>query len=261
MAYVVSLSQFEGPLDLLLHLISKAKVDIKDIFVSQITEQYLASLEGIDELDMDVASEFLTMAATLLEIKSRALLPRPPAPEEEGEETPEQALIRRLEEYKLYKESAGQMKEFEKAAFQVFSKLPEEYPLPPQPIELTGLSIDGLVRALERIIARQTQAEDPGRVFRAITRDKFTIEQCVFNLTSRLRKGPVLFTDMLSSHVTRDEIVSYFMAMLELLKMGRLHAQQETAFDDILILPGRRDGEDGDEDSAADAGSAGETEA
>ena len=261
MAYVVSLSQFEGPLDLLLHLISKAKVDIKDIFVSEITEQYLASLDGIDELDMDVASEFLTMAATLLEIKSRALLPRPPKPEEEGEETPEQALIRRLEEYKLYKESAGQMKEFEKAAFQVFSKLPEEYPLPPQPIELTGLSVDGLVRALERIIARQTQADDPGRVFRAIMRDKFTIEQCVFNLTSRLRKGPVLFTDMLSSHVTRDEIVSYFMAMLELLKMGRLHAQQEAAFDDILILPGRGDGEDGDEDSAADAGSAGEAEA
>ena len=261
MAYVVSLSQFEGPLDLLLHLISKAKVDIKDIFVSQITEQYLASLDGIDELDMDVASEFLTMAATLLEIKSRALLPRPPAPEEEGEETPEQALIRRLEEYKLYKESAGQMKEFEKAAFQVFSKLPEEYPLPPQPIELTGLTVDGLVRALERIIARQTQADDPGRVFRAITRDRFTIEQCVFNLTSRLRKGPVLFTDMLSSHVTRDEIVSYFMAMLELLKMGRLHAQQEEAFDDILILPGRRDGEDGDEDSAAGTGNAGETEA
>lgn len=261
MAYVVSLKQFEGPLDLLLHLISKAKVDIKDIFISEITEQYLASLEGIDELDMDVASEFLTMAATLLEIKSRALLPRPPSPEEEGEETPEQALIRRLEEYKLYKESAGQMKEFEKAAFQVFSKLPEEYPLPPQPVELTGLSLDGLVRALERIIARQTQAEDPGRVFRAITRDKFTIEQCVFNLTSRLRKGPVLFTDMLSSHVTRDEIVSYFMAMLELLKMGRLHAQQEQAFDDILILPGRGDGEDGDEDSAAGAGDAGEAEA
>ena len=254
MAYVVSLKQFEGPLDLLLHLISKAKVDIKDIFVSQITEQYLASLEGIDELDMDVASEFLTMAATLLEIKSRALLPRPPAEAEEGEETPEQALIRRLEEYKLYKESAGQMKEFEKAAFQVFSKLPEEYPLPPQPIELTGLSIDGLVRALERIIARQTQEADPGRVFRSITRDKFTIEQCVFNLTSRLRKGPVLFTDMLSDQVTRDEIVSYFMAMLELLKLGKLHAQQEKAFDDILIMPGRRDGEDGEDgtDAAAD---------
>ena len=254
MAYVVTLSQFEGPLDLLLHLISKAKVDIKDIFVSEITEQYLASLEGIEELDMDVASEFLTMAATLLEIKSRALLPRPPKEEEDGEESPEQALIRRLEEYKLYKESAGRMKEFEKVAMQVFSKLPEEYPLPPQPVELTGLSLDGLVRALERIIARQTQEADPGRVFRSITRDKFTIEQCVFNLTSRLRKGPVLFTDMLSEQVTRDEIVSYFMAMLELLKLGKLHAEQENAFEDILIMPGRRDGTDGEDgaDAAVD---------
>ena len=257
MAYVVTLSQFEGPLDLLLHLITRAKVDIKDIFVSEITEQYLASLEGIDELDMDVASEFLTMAATLLEIKSRALLPRPPKPEEEGEESPEQALIRRLEEYKLYKESAGRMKEFELAAMQVFSKLPEEYPLPPQPVELTGLTLSGLVRALERIIARQTQEADPGRVFRAITRDKFTIEQCTYNLTARLRKGPVLFSDMLSNQVTRDEIVSYFMAMLELLKLGKLHAQQEQAFDDILILPGRKDaegendGEDGTDGAAS----------
>lgn len=253
MAYYVSLRQFEGPLDLLLHLISKAKVDIKDIFVSEITEQYLASMQDIDELDMDTASEFLTMAATLLEIKSRALLPRPPK-EEDGEETPEQALIRRLEEYKLYKESAGRMKEFEQAAMQVFSKLPEEYPLPPQPIELTGLSMDALVRALERIIARQTQVDEPGRVFRAITRDAFTIEQCTFNLTARLRKGPVLFTDMLSDHVTRNEIVSYFMAMLELLKLGKLHAQQEQVYDDILILPGRREGlEDGTADDAADA--------
>ncbi|MBR5287639.1 MAG: segregation/condensation protein A [Clostridia bacterium] len=255
MAYVVSLKQFEGPLDLLLHLISKAKVDIKDIFVSEITEQYLESMRNVDELDMDVASEFLTMAAMLLEIKSRALLPRPPKPQEEGEETPEQALIRRLEEYKLYKESAGRMKEFELAAMQVFSKLPEEYPLPPQPVELTGLSLSGLVRALERIIARQTMQDDPGRVIRSITRDKFTIEQCVFNLTSRLKKGPVLFTDMLSSQVTRDEIVTYFMAMLELIKIGRLHVQQEHAYDDILILPGRRD-TDGEDGADADAGEA-----
>lgn len=101
--YYVSLKQFEGPLDLLLHLITRAKVDIKDIFVSEITEQYLASMGSVDELDMDTASEFLTMAATLLEIKSRALLPRPPEPTEDGEETPEQTLIRRLEEYKLYR--------------------------------------------------------------------------------------------------------------------------------------------------------------
>lgn len=254
MAYYVSLKQFEGPLDLLLHLIAKAKVDIKDIFVSEITEQYLESMQGVGELDMDTASEFLTMAATLLEIKSRALLPRPPEEPEEGEETPEQALIRRLEEYKLYKESAGRMKEFERAAMQVFSKLPEEYPLPPQPVELTGLSMDALVRALERIIARQTQVDEPGRVFRSITRDAFTIEQCVFNLTARLRHGPVLFTDMLSDQVTRNEIVSYFMAMLELLRLGKLHAEQEQIYDDILLLPGRRDEEDGTTGEPAVAG-------
>lgn len=88
MAYEVHLKDFEGPLDLLLHLISRAKVDIRDIFVSEITEQYLASLEEIDSIDMDAASEFLAMAAMLLEIKSRALLPKPPKPEVEGEETP-----------------------------------------------------------------------------------------------------------------------------------------------------------------------------
>ena len=82
--YYVSLKQFEGPLDLLLHLITRAKVDIKDIFVSEITEQYLASMGSVGELDMDTASEFLTMAATLLEIKSRALLPRPPEPAEDA---------------------------------------------------------------------------------------------------------------------------------------------------------------------------------
>ena len=121
-------------------------------------------------------------------------------------------------------------------------------------MELTGLTLNGLVRALERIIARQTQEADPGRVFRAITRDKFTIEQCTYNLTARLRKGPVLFSDMLSQDVTRDEIVSYFMAMLELLKLGKLHAHQEQAFDDILILPGRKDGEEKEENEHGEDG-------
>ena len=116
MAYEVQLKQFEGPLDLLLHLIARAKVDICDIFVSEITEQYLASMADIDSLDMDTASEFLTMAATLLEIKSRALLPRLPDPEEEGEETPEQALIRRLHEYRAIKEGAAEMQSIERAA-------------------------------------------------------------------------------------------------------------------------------------------------
>ena len=96
--YIVSLKQFDGPLDLLLTLITHAKVDIHDIFVSEITEQYLESMKLVDELDMDSASEFLQMAATLLEIKSRAMLPKPPKPEDENELSPEEALIRQLED-------------------------------------------------------------------------------------------------------------------------------------------------------------------
>ncbi len=99
------LKDFDGPLDLLLTLIGKAQIDIREIFVSDITDQYLSIVRNAADLNMDEASDFLVMAATLVEIKSRAMLPRPPAPEE-GEEDPETELIRRLEEYKKYKETA-----------------------------------------------------------------------------------------------------------------------------------------------------------
>ena len=136
------LKDFDGPLDLLLTLIGKAQIDIRDIFVSEITDQYLEIVRNAPDLDMDEASDFLLMAATLLEIKSRAMLPRPPKNEDETD--PETELIRRLEEYKRFRETAESMKEFEEAAKRVFTKLPEEYPLPPQEIELTGLTLEGL---------------------------------------------------------------------------------------------------------------------
>lgn len=241
MAYYISLKQFEGPLDLLLTLISKAKVDICDIFVSEITEQYLQSMDGIADLDMDTASEFLTMAATLIEIKSRALLPRLPEPEEEGEETPEQALIRRLLEYKAYKEGAGMMRDFEKAAQSVFSKLPEEYPLPPPTFELTGLSLEGLITAIERMIARLAEKEEALHIpARQISRENYSIEDCVERITLKLRSGSVLFTQLLSPQTSRNEIVTMFMALLELLKLGKAHVDQNNNFDDILLVPGRR---------------------
>ena len=136
------LKEFDGPLDLLLTLIGKAQIDIRDIFVSEITDQYLDIVRNAPDLDMDEASDFLLMAATLLEIKSRAMLPRPPKTEDETD--PETELIRRLEEYKLFRETAESMKAFENAAKSVFTKLPEEYPLPPQEVELTGLTLAGL---------------------------------------------------------------------------------------------------------------------
>ena len=151
----VSLKQFDGPLDLLLHLISKAKVDIKDIFVSEITDQYIESVHNATDLDMDDATEFLVMAATLLEIKSRAMLPKPPEPDDGID--PEQELIRRLEEYKIFKETAGNMQQFEKAAAAMYQKLPEEYPLPPPTLEISGLTLEGLVEAFRRVFDSRGQ--------------------------------------------------------------------------------------------------------
>ena len=111
MALTLHLSQFDGPLDMLLFLVGKAKIDIRSIFVSQVTDQYIQSVQNAPDLDMDDASAFIDMAATLLEIKSRALLPKP---KQEDEEDPEQLLLQRLIAYKQFKETAQRMAEFEK---------------------------------------------------------------------------------------------------------------------------------------------------
>ena len=140
----LKLSQFEGPLDLLLHLLERDKIDIKDIFVSDITEQYLNYVADLSQLDMENASEFLTVAAHLLEIKSRSLLPKP-VPLEEGEEDPEQALIRRLTEYKLYKEAGEKLHDMEEENLKAYYKLPEEMHLQER-IELEDMKLDALIR-------------------------------------------------------------------------------------------------------------------
>ena len=235
----IHLKQFDGPLDLLLHLISKAKVDIRDIFVSEITEQYIASVSGAEDIDMDDASEFLAMAATLLEIKSRALLPKPPAPDEE--ESPEEALIRRLEEYRRFKETAVDMQAFEKAAAAMYEKLPEEYPLPPPSFELTGLTLAGLWEALSRVLARKPEEQEEA-VFinREIRRDSFTIEVCMGHILKRLRRGPMAFEALFSGAPGREEVVTLFLALLEILRLNRAHVEQGAIFGEITLYPGRR---------------------
>ena len=133
------LKDYDGPLDLLLTLIGKAKIDIRDIFVSEITDQYLDIVRTASDLNMDESSDFLVMAATLLEIKSRAMLPKPPDPDEES---PETELIRRLEEYRQFRETAENMKEFEEAAKHAFTKLPEALPASALSVQLPGAEAD-----------------------------------------------------------------------------------------------------------------------
>jgi len=241
MAMVFRLKDFDGPLDLLLTLIGKAQIDIRDIFVSDITDQYLSVVRNAPDLDMDDASGFLVMAATLVEIKSRAMLPRPPAPEE-GAEDPEAELIRRLEEYKRYREGAEELKDFEEAARHVFTKLPEEYPLPPQEIELTGLTLEGLTEALLRILARKPEEDEENNHYapRDIRRDQHTVQECMLNLMHRLRKKRRMrFEEAFSGAPTREEVVTYFLALLELLKLGQMHIVQKSICGDIELIAGR----------------------
>ncbi len=236
MAYIVSLKQFDGPLDLLLTLISRAKVDIRDIFVSEITEQYLDSMKNVDELDMDSASEFLQTASTLIEIKSRALLPKPPAVQDSNEETPEQALIRQLTEYKAFKEASEHLRQLEENAKLILSRLPEEYPLPPPEFELTGITMDALAKAFERVL-RRTQPEQSSSPHREIHRDSYTVQSCMMHISARLRHGTVRFDSLFDKHPCRAEIVGLFMAMLELLRLNRLTVRQDDTYGSITLSP------------------------
>ena len=236
------LKDFDGPLDLLLTLVGKAQIDIRDIFVSEITDQYLEIVRNAPDLNMDEASDFLVIAATLLEIKSRSMLPRPVVHEEE--ENPEEELIRRLEEYRRFRETADRMKYFEEAARQVFTKLPEEYPLPPQEFELTGLSLDGLIQAFQRIWERKpvldTNPESNHYAPRNIRRDVHTVRECMLDLMHTIkRKRKIRFEEIFSDSPTREEVVTMFLAVLELLKLGQMHVKQDSVYEPIVLYSGK----------------------
>lgn len=244
MALTLHLKDFDGPLDMLLYLIGKAKINIRDIFVSEVTDQYIQSVQNAPDLDMDDASAFISMAATLLEIKSRALLPKP---KPEDEEDPEEALIRQLEEYQRFKQIAQDMQGFEKAAARMYEKLPEEYPLPPPTLELKGLTMDGLLAAFARVMARVPEEdEEITHAARRIVRDEYTVPRCTAHILKHLKKGPVRFEALFSPSPTRDEVVTLFLALLELLRLGRAAVSQDGIFGEMILEPGNGENAEGD---------------
>jgi len=248
MAVSVHLKQFDGPLDLLLTLIGKAKMALQEIFVSDITEQYIDVVRNAEDFDMEEASEFISMAALLVEIKSRHLLPKPPKQEEED---PEQALIARLTAYRQFKESAQNMTDFEKSARQIFGKLPEEYPLPPPEVELEGLTLEALWEALVRVQNRTpAQPREVEFRLRDIRRDSYTVEGCMEAIESRLVQGATRFEDLFSDAPGKEEVVTLFIALLEILKLGKAHVEQGATFDTILVVPGGKETDAGEDDGA-----------
>ncbi len=237
MAITLKLKDFNGPLDMLLFMIGKAKIDIKDIFVSEVTDQYIRSVRESEDLDMEEASSFIRMAATLLEIKSRSLLPKP-APLEEAEEDPESLLIRQLEEYARFKQIAADMQGFEKVAALMYEKLPEEYPLPPPSFEISGLTLSGLITAFAAVMARTPrEEEEPEELARRIMREEYSVPDFMLSILKRLRQGSLAFTALIGKKPAKDEVVTYFLALLELLRLGRINITQDEAYGEILLNP------------------------
>ena len=233
----VELRQFQGPLDLLLHLISRAKIDIRDIFISQITEQYMESIQDLSQLDMDATSEFLQMAATLLEIKSRALLPKPPKLEE-GEEDPQETLLRRLEEYKRLKEAGERLRPLEKEALDMLFRLPQEM-VQRQRLELNQLSLDALQEAFLRLLQRPRSVQLPAEPVRRIRREQWSVARCAMDILQMVMAlEEVRFEALFEEAPDRERLVSTIIAMLELLKNGRIRLVQRELCGPILLYRG-----------------------
>lgn len=243
MEIAYKLNVFEGPLDLLLHLIEKNKVDIYDIPIVTITEQYLAYVSEMQEQDMDVMSEFLVMAGTLLQIKSKMLLPREET-EEEEEEDPRAELVRRLLEYKMYKYAALELKDMELDASHNLYKRPtipkevEEYREEVDPAELVdGLTLSKLNDIFQSIMRKQVDKIDPIRSkFGTIEKEEINIEERMVQIREEVRglKG-INFRTLLETQPTRMNIIITFMSILELMKVGAITIRQEETFGEIVI--------------------------
>ncbi|KAB3527367.1 segregation and condensation protein A [Alkaliphilus serpentinus] len=241
MAYQVKLQVFEGPFDLLYHLIEKNEIDIYDIPINEVTHQYLEYLKAMEELDLDIASEFLVMAATLLEIKSKMLLPIEKADEKQlelDEADPRNELVRRLLEYKKYKVAADVLKDKEDISRKLYFKPKEEFIFEKDVNSnlLEDVELSDLLKALQKILKGNHQANSIISNFRRMQREAFTIEEKIHAILDALEERSLItFNYLFKSLGSRNEMITTFLALLELIKVKRVVVYQTDCFSDISI--------------------------
>ena len=243
MALDIKLSEFEGPLDLLLHLIDKNKIDIFDIPIVEITEQYMDYLHSMEEEDLGVMSEFMVMAATLLDIKCRMLLPKE-VNEEGEEEDPREELVQKLLEYKLYKSLSYDLKDKMDSASGHFFKeqqLPGEVLLYREPVDpqelLAGLTLEKLNEIFKSVLRRREDKVDPIRSrFGKIEKEEVSLSDKMLEMKAYAKKNRRFsYRSLLTKQSSRTQMVVTFLSILELMKMGHIHVDQETLFGDIQV--------------------------
>lgn len=239
----VKLEVYEGPLDLLLHLIDKNKIDIYDIPIVVITKQYLEYIKAMDTQDMNLMSEFLVMAATLIDIKCKMLLPKE-VNEDGEEEDPRAELVQKLLEYKMYKFMSYELKDRQMDAAKTFYKEPTipkeiaDYRPPIDYKDLIGdLNLNKLHVIFKDIIKKQEDKIDPVRSkFGKIQKDEVNLEEKVSFVEAFISRNKTFsFRALLEKQASKMEVVVTFLVILEFMKMGKILIQQEHIFDDIMI--------------------------
>lgn len=234
--YKVRLDIFEGPLDLLLYLIKKDEVDIQSISIERITKQYLDYIATFKMLNIDLASEFIVMAANLMYIKSRTLLPKAEQPPEEDveEDDPRWELIRQLIEYKKFKDAAGFLSVKEAEQEDYFAHAPEKQaPVDPDEVEpLPDVNIFDLIRAFQNVLKRFEESNDLGEIID----ERFTVNDKIEFLLGEIRPGGSLqFFSLFEQSTSKTEVIVTFMALLELMKMNQFRIHQDKILGSIEV--------------------------
>jgi len=236
--YTTSLENFEGPLDLLLFLVKEAQISIREIFVSKVTEQYLEYIRHAENLDMEKSSEYLNMAATLVELKSKSLLPKDEDffdDFQDGEEfiDPQEEFFRKVEEYKLFKEASQKLKEQETT--QIFYKEPEPMASDVK-IVYKDFNLEGLVKAFSGLLSRMGDDTTKKTEAKSITKEVHTVKGKISHIRNTLLdREECEFTELFEETASVTEVITTFQALLELLKLQYLRAEQSETYSNIKI--------------------------
>ena len=232
--YRVQLDVFTGPLDLLLYLIRRDELDIQDIPIACLTEQYLEYVRLLEQLDPNAAGDFLVMATTLVEIKSRALLPTPPLEPLDGEpEDPRTTLVRQLLEYKRFKDAARLLGSAADDRAKRYARRPADLPKELEGVELEEVQVWDLLEAFTHVMTAIGQGPS-----RAVVRyDDLPIELCAAEIVAVLeQEGPTTFAELFGGEISREAIVGRFLALLELIRSCRVRAEQDRNFGKIYLF-------------------------
>ncbi len=234
--YKVKFEVFEGPLDLLLYLIKREEVDIYEVNLTSLATQFIEYIEAMRLLDLEVAGEFLVMAATLMYIKSRELLPVEQQAQLEGEDEgddPRWELVRQLVEYKKFKDAAAQLEGLQERQENVFARAPGRIEFEPEEGPRAAASIFDLVNAVNEVLKRFNKRED----LREIFEDTWSVSEKMQALLRAMSERPmVLFTELFSGVSSRQEVICTFLALLELIRLKQIIAVQDEPFGLIRIL-------------------------